>query len=160
VSGAMLADATGANRLFAQVHVRGPRRVPAAQVRVALLLARMTGAGPAAPQLPASWAERIRTGATGWTGTSGWVLAGGATPYPPLRDDVHDMASGVVEWPVDFAALGFAAGQTVLALVAVHVSGLQELTTNERTPQAVVEAMPAVAARRIRLDAVAAIPAP
>ena len=158
-TGAMLADATGTSRLFAQIHVRGPARVPAADVRVALLLAPLTGTPAVAPQLPAGWAERIRTGATGWTGASGWVLAGGGSPYRRPRDELHDMASGVVEWPLDFAALGFSAAQTVLALVAVHATS-QPLTTNERNPRAVVEALPAVAARRIRLDPVTAIAAP
>ena len=158
-TGALIADATGTCRLFVQVHARGPSPVAAGGVRVALLLAPVTGTPAAAPNLPVGWAGHIAAGDTNWVAASGWVQPGGAAPYRSPRDDLDDHNPQIVEWAVDFAALGFAAGATVLALVAVHAP-TQALATAERNPQTVVEAMPAVCARRIRLDPIVAIPNP
>lgn len=158
-TGAMIADATGINRLFVQVHARGPTTQSAAGVRVALLLAPLTGAPLAAPTLPNGWAAKIRAGDTNWVGASGWVQPGGASPYRSPPGDLSDRGPEIVEWNLDFNALGFAAGTQLVALVAVHTTD-QPFTTGERNAKTAVETLTSVAARRLRVDAVTAIPAP
>ena len=161
VTGVLIGDATGNNRVFLQLHNRGSRPVAAADARSLLLLARTVGPGNP-PDLPAGWDARIRAAdATAWTGAS-WVFADAGNPYrsPALPLTARDPQ--VVEWTVDFQASGFAAGDTVIMLAfltTVPASTTPDVLTNaEVRVRNLIAAERRVAARRVRLDAVAVIP--
>jgi peptidoglycan hydrolase-like protein with peptidoglycan-binding domain len=162
-SGLLLADATGTNRVFLQLHNRGSRDVPAARVRALLLLAAQTGAG-AAPDLPAGWDARLANAdVTAWTGA--WTFADPPAPYRSPVVPLGSREPQVVEWQVDFAARGFNPGDTVvmLAFLTTTAPGAPNepadvLTNAEVRVRQLVEGERRVAARRVRLDAVSAVP--
>ena len=112
VTGVLIGDATGNNRVFLQIHNRGSLAVAPADVRTLLLLARPDGAGNP-PNLPPGWDARLQSAdATAWTGAS-WVFADPGSPYRSPVIPLTAREPQVVEWVVDFQARGFAAGDTV-----------------------------------------------
>ena len=101
VTGILIGDATGTNRVFLQVRNRGHVEVRPADVRALLLLARQDGAGNP-PNLPAAWAARVVAGdATAWTGAD-WSFAPQYRPGPARGTTLLDRASisrGGRSWP-------------------------------------------------------------
>ena len=102
------ADLSGPNRVFVQVHNRGISALAGAQVRVLLLL---TDAAAGLPPLPTDYATRINAGdATNWVSGSSWQFADPVVPYRTLPTTLDARIPGVVEYQVDFSALGLPAG--------------------------------------------------
>ncbi|MGI8758656.1 MAG: peptidoglycan-binding protein [Acidimicrobiales bacterium] len=162
-SGLQLADATGTNRVFLQIHNRGSLTVQPTRVRATLLLAAQTGAG-AVPDLPAGWAARIQSAdATNWTGN--WIFADPVNRYVSPIIALGPREPQVVEWNVDFAARGFNPGDTVVMLAflttttagVVPTDPVDVLANAEVRVRQLVEGERRVAARRVRLDAVTVI---
>jgi hypothetical protein len=117
------ADITGTNRIFVEVHNRGLTPVPAAQVRVCLLI---TDAAAGLPPLPASWATHINAGdtSTAWLSGSNWHFADPVTPYRTPPADVDVRTPQVVEFPTDFASLSLPLGhEHVCAAAFVTATG-------------------------------------
>lgn len=151
-----ITDATGTNRVFAQIHSRGARiSVAPAALQALLVVAPFA----AMPQLPAGYGARVQAGDTSnWLGASGWRFADPASPYSRPTATLTAREPVIVEWNVDFSAIGLPAG-TVDVIVLLLVSTTAEpLTEAERRPQQLVEGSTRVAARRLRLDPVAVIP--
>jgi hypothetical protein len=165
----MIADATGVNRVFLQLHSRGAGTVPTASVHALLLVAPF--AGGVVGNLPADFAARTqaRDATAGWLAGTAWLFADPATPYRSPVVALTAREPQIVEWAVDFAALGFAPAAEVilLALVGSSVAGealasavvdVQRLIEGPLAPA--TAGVTKAAARRVRLDAVAVIPPP
>jgi hypothetical protein len=164
----MIADA-GPNDVFLQVHNRGHIAVNATRLIAVLLVAASNAAG-AVPQLPASYAARIRAqDSTAWLAGSGWQFAA-ASAYRTNPLELNQRQPAILNWTVDFSTLGFAAGDfpMLLALVSGPAPAGTEtdvsLQAAERTVQTLIEGAGAAAgetkaaARLIRLDAITVIP--
>ncbi len=158
----MIAD-HGPNQVFLQVQNRGHIAVPAGGLITTLLVAGSTAAG-VVPQLPVGYAGRVTTqDTTAWLAGSGWQFAD-ATRYRSNVLALDQRQPAILTWSVDFATLGFAAGTFVMLLALTSGPAPSTLTSAERTVQTLVEGAgagagnPRVAARLVRLDAVAAIP--
>lgn len=159
-----------ANDVFVQVHDRGDIPILAGQLRVLLLVAASDPAG-AVPQLPADYAAKIRANDANpnWLTASGWQFAD-AGVYRTNVVELNQRQPVVVSWTVDFTALGFAAGDHVMLVALASATSAavgaadNQIRSVERNLQTLVEGAGAaagevkVAARLVRLDAVAAIP--
>jgi peptidoglycan hydrolase-like protein with peptidoglycan-binding domain len=155
-----IADATGVNRVFLQLHSRGKTTVDAADLRALLLVAGMNPQG-AAPNLPAGWAARVAAG-DGSAWPAPWRFVDAANPFRQPAQALTAREPQIVEWRVNFADLGFAAGDTVCLLAFVTTdpgAPVPDVIDSTRVQvQGLVENERRVAARRVRLDAVTAIP--
>lgn len=121
-------DETGVNRIFIQVHNRGRVGVPAAQVRVLLLL---TDAAAGLPALPANYTTRINSGdTTNWVAGTAWRFADPMSPYRSPATDVDARNPGVVFYDFDFSSLMLPAGHT-------HVCAAAFVTTTTAADQLV-----------------------
>jgi hypothetical protein len=161
VTGILIGDASGTNRVFLQLHNRGHVEVRPADVRALLLLARQDGAANP-PNLPAGWAARVVAGdATAWTGAD-WSFADAGNPYRSPVQPLTAREPQVVEWVVDFNAAGFNAGDVVVMLAFLTTTAASTtpdvLANAEVRVRNLIAAERRVAARRVRLDAVAVIP--
>lgn len=107
--GMMLADASGPNAVFVQVHNRGVTPLPGALVRILLLLADSPLDQP--PPLPADLAIRLSSGDTGaWTTGTAWTFADRMIPYRSLPGPLGPRTPQICSYTVDFSRLGLPAG--------------------------------------------------
>jgi hypothetical protein len=127
------ADSSGPNRIFVEIHNRGLTPVPAAQVRVCLLV---TDASAGLPALPAGYAGHINAGDTSaaWLAGSGWHFADPSQPYRTPPRDLDVRTPQVVEFTVDFASLSLPLGHD-------HVCAAAFLTATSDTIAAVDQSL-------------------
>src|SRR5262249_11449278 len=121
-------DAVSVNRIFVEVHNRGLAVLPAAQVRVCLLV---TDAYAGLPPLPSDYAARINAGDTSatWLAGTSWQFADPASPYrvPPQALDVR--TPQVVEFDVDFTSLSLPLGHDHVCAAAFVTSASDPITS-------------------------------
>lgn len=127
VSDIETADSSGPNRIFVELHNRSLTPVPAAQVRVCLLV---TDASAALPPLPGEYARHLNEGdaSPGWLAGSGWRFADPVQPYRTPPRDLDVRTPQVVEFTVDFASLSLPLGHD-------HVCAAAFLTTTTTADQ-------------------------
>ncbi len=124
-----IADVTGINQVFVQVHNRSLMPVAAADLQILLLVANATGGIPA---LPADYAARITSSDTSnWLGSTGWKFADSANPYRNPAGDLSVRTPQVVEYDADLTALGVTGTQLCAALfVSTAADALSSAETN------------------------------
>ncbi|MGE5180730.1 MAG: hypothetical protein ACM31C_01645 [Acidobacteriota bacterium] len=122
------ADVSGLDRIFVEVHNRSLNAVPAAQVRVWLLVA---DASAGLPALPSGYAAQINAGTTGWLGSSGWHFVDPTTPYRTLPGDLDVRTPQVVEYQLDFSTLGLPAGHEHVCLAAFVTAAIDPITATD-----------------------------
>jgi len=125
----MLADASGLNYLFVQVHNRGVFPFPGSLVRVLLLLADSPHGQP--PPLPADLSTRLSSGDTGtWTGKTAWTFADPMVPYRSLPGPLGPRSPQVCGYTIDFSRHGLPAGhdRVVCAAFVTTVNPTDQLT--------------------------------
>jgi len=124
-SGATLADSTGTNRIFIEVHSRSVHEFDPADVIVTLLFADASGAVPA---LPPGYAGRISGRDTGsWLAGSGWTFALPAAPYAPIARQLRAAAPQVAEFLVDFSTLALPSKSLIAAAFTSTASNADQL---------------------------------
>ncbi|HEY1354338.1 MAG TPA: hypothetical protein VGF67_32415 [Ktedonobacteraceae bacterium] len=102
------ADVSGLDRIFVEVHNRSLNALPAAQVRVLLLVA---DASAGLPALPCGYSVQINAGNTdpAWPGSS-WHFVDPASPYRTLVRDLDMRTPQVVAYQFDYSTPGLVAG--------------------------------------------------
>jgi len=128
-------DLSGTDRIFVEVHNRALTPIPAAQVRVLLLV---TDASAGLPPLPANYATHINSGDTSaaWLAGSNWRFVDPASPYRPLNRDLDVRTPQVVEYQLDFSTLGLPATHDHVCLAAFTTTpGDQITSTNTNLDQ-------------------------
>ena len=165
----MIADATGVNQIFLQVHNRGSRAVSPGNLRALLLV---TGSDSAAnvANLPNGYGARLRNAdTTAWLSATAWRFADPANIYAVNPLELNQRQPALLSWNVNFAALGFNPGDHVLVLALVHattpVGDSDNTYTNALlTVRGIIEGAVVApgetkaAARLVRLDPVVVIP--
>lgn len=151
------ADLSGTNRIFVEVHNRGLTPVPAAQVRVLLMVA---DASAALPALPANWATHINAGDTSsvWLAGSGWHFADAVTPYRTPQANVDVRTPQVVEFPTDFASLSLPLGHDHCCAAAFVTATGDPITSTDTNLNQVTMADKHVVFRNLHLVAAGAMP--
>jgi hypothetical protein len=157
--------ATGSfNRIFVQVHNRGPKAVDGKFVQVMLLV---TPAAAGLPPLPADYATHIQNGdlpgspgvpGSGWLAGSAWYAADPASPYksPPGAVDVR--TPGVVEFDVDFTNIPSTALTDHVCAAAFVTTPTDPLTAAQPSLDALTMQDKHVVHRNLHLVAAAARP--
>jgi len=151
------ADVSGIDRIFVEVHNRSLNAVPAAQVRVLLLVA---DASAGLPALPAGYAAQINAGNTSgaWLAGTSWHFVDTATPYRTLTRDLDVRMPQVVEFQLDFSTLGLAAGHDHVCLAAFVTTPGDPLTATEINLDVLAMTDKHVAHRNTHLVALGATP--
>jgi len=121
-------DLSGNDRIFVEVHNRSGNPVPAAQVRVLLLV---TDASAGLPPLPTNWASHVNSEDTSsaWLAGSAWRFVDSTSPYRTLSRDLDVRTPQVVEYGLDFSTLGLVPGHDHVCLAAFVTSPLDSITS-------------------------------
>jgi hypothetical protein len=118
------ADQSGMDRIYVEVHNRGLTSLPAGQVRVCLLLTTVGSAG--VPSLPGGYVNSINIGDTSnWLSGTPWVFAD-PTKYKFTTGPLDARTPQIVEFDVDFSAIGLSPGDHVCAAAFVTTVGSQD----------------------------------
>lgn len=150
------ADVSGLDRIFVEVHNRSLNALPAAQVRVLLLVA---DASAGLPALPSGYAAQINAGNTSptWVGNS-WHFVDPATPYRTLVRDLDVRTPQVVEYQFDYSTLGLVAGHDHVCLAAFVTAPGDPLTSTTTSLDQLTMSDKHVAHRNTHLVALGATP--
>lgn len=151
------ADAGGVNRVFVELHNRALTPVPAAQVRVCLLV---TDAYAGLPPLPSDYAARINAGDTSasWLTGTQWRFADPASPYRIASQALDVRVPQVVEFDVDFTSLSLPLGHDHVCAAAFVTSTMDPIASTETNLDQLTMHDRHVAHRNLHLVAAGATP--
>lgn len=150
-------DVSGTDRIFVEVHNRSLNSVPAAQVRVLLLVA---DASAGLPALPPNYASHVNAGdaSAAWLTGSGWRFVDPASPYRTLVRDLDVRTPQVVEYQLDFSTLGLPSTHDHVCLAAFITNPSDQITSTNTNLDQVTMADKHIVHRNVHLVPAGSMP--